>query len=185
MFWDATVFNSDISNWDVSRVSNMHSMFMDAAAFNIDISKWEVSSVVTMDYMFWNWQATSFKHKLCGTAWVGSKASKKAMFTGPLGSISPQVCTPTTVPRRPIPGRELIVRSPITTPVSTRTLAITSSNKMACPKCGTFAKSGRVSCCARGGAWHKNCGGAGDRNTNHRWFEGAEACKCKCKAYVR
>ena len=186
MFWGATSFNSDISEWDVSSVSNMYGMFMDAAAFNIDISKWDVSSVVTMDYMFWHWQTTSFKQKLCGDAWVRSKASKKAMFTGSFGSISSQVCTLTTadqyVSRRPIPERELIVRALITTPVNTTTQAITSSNKRACSKCGTFEKSGRASCCAPGGGWYKDCGGAGNRNADHRWFEGVEACKRKSKA---
>merc|ERR1719201_1128273 len=152
MFWGAILFNSDISEWDVSRVSNMYGMFMDAAAFNIDISKWDVSSVVTMDYMFWHWKETSFKQKLCGAAWVRSKASKKAMFTGSYGSISLLVCTLTTtrqyVSRRPIPERELIVRAPIITPANTRTLSITSRNDMMCPKCGKFKKSDRVSCCA-------------------------------------
>merc|ERR1719201_3088543 len=47
---------------------------------------------------------------------------------------------------------------------------------MTCPKCGTFKKSGRVSCCAPGGAWFKNCGGAGNKNVGHRWSEGTEAC---------
>ena len=49
-----------------------------------------------------------------------------------------------------------------------------------CPKCGTFKKSGSFSCCAPGGAWYKNCGGTGNRNVEHRWSEGREACKCKC-----
>ena len=170
-------------------------MFMDAAAFNIDISKWDVSKVVTMDYMFWHWTAGSFEQTLCGAAWVRSTASKKGMFTGSFGSISLQVCTSTTtrqhvsrrptgkhVSRRPIPERELIVRAGINTQVNTRTLSITSSNQMACPKCTMFKKSGRVSCCAPGGAWYKNCGGTGNRNADHRWFEGLEACKRKSKA---
>merc|ERR1712203_897227 len=45
------------------------------------------------------------------------------------------------------------------------------------PKCGTFAKSGRVSCCAPGGAWFKKCGEVGNKNVDHRWFEGTEACE--------
>ena len=49
-----------------------------------------------------------------------------------------------------------------------------------CAKCGRFGKSGRVSCCATGGAWYKNCGGAANKNVDHRWFEGVEACKRKC-----
>ena len=162
-------------------------MFMEAAAFNIDISKWDVSSVVAMDYMFWHLQATSsFKQKLCGSSWVRSKASKDAMFTGSFGSISSQVCTLQSTrqhrsrqytSRWPIPERELIVSRPITTPANTRTLAITSRKQMACPKCGKFGKSRRASCCARGGTWHKNCGGVGDTNADHRWFEGVQTCK--------
>ena len=37
-------FNGDISNWDVSNVTNMQRMFEDAQ-FNGDISKWDVSKV--------------------------------------------------------------------------------------------------------------------------------------------
>ena len=185
MFWGAASFNSDISKWYVSSVSDMYAMFMDAATFNIDISKWDVSSVASMEFMFW--RAGSFKQNLCGDAWVRSKAGKKNMFEGSYGAISSQVCTLTTiyqyyVSRRPISERELIVGAPISTPVNATTLAITSSNKMTCPKCSTFEKSGRVSCCAPGGAWYQNCGGDGNGNADHRWFEGVEACKRKSRA---
>ena len=105
------------------------------------------------------------------------------MFEGSFGSISSQVCTLTTTPqyvsRRPFPQRELIVRAPITTPANTRTLAITSSSAMSCPKCGTFKKSGRASCCAPGGAWFKMCGGGGNANVDHTWIEGLHVCKGK------
>ncbi len=37
-------FNGDISKWDVSKVTDMHSMFF-KANFNGDISKWNVSNV--------------------------------------------------------------------------------------------------------------------------------------------
>merc|ERR1719201_1528750 len=47
----------------------------------------------------------------------------------------------------------------------------------ACPKCGTFTKSGRVSCCGPGGAWYKTCGVAGNGNAQRSWFEGVKACK--------
>ena len=176
MFMGATAFSSDISKWDVSSVCDMYGMFMDAKAFNIDISNWDVSRVVNMDYMFWNWKGASFNRNLCGPAWVQSKASKKAMFVGSYGSISSQFCTPIKhqhVSRRPISERELIARAPITTPVD---------GESTCLKCGTFKISGRASCCAPGGAWHQNCGGAGNKNAEHRWFEGIEACKRKCKA---
>jgi hypothetical protein len=47
----------------------------------------------------------------------------------------------------------------------------------ACPKCGSIKKSGKLSCCARGGAWFKNCGDAGDPHFDHTWVEGIQACK--------
>ena len=160
---------------------------MEAELFNGDISKWDVSRVISMDEMFLH--AKSFKQKLCERAWVRSKSSKKDMFAGSPGSISPDGCTPGTttsqaahhyLTRRPLPERELIVRTPITTPVSTSSFTpATTLSTVKCPKCGTFAKSGRVSCCAPGGAWFKNCGGAGNRNVDHSWFEGVETCKRK------
>ena len=65
-------------------------MFQGATSFNGDISKWEVSSVSNMKDMFRD--AGSFKHHLCGTGWVNSKATKAGMFVGSAGSISKQVC---------------------------------------------------------------------------------------------
>ena len=46
-----------------------------------------------------------------------------------------------------------------------------------CSKCGTMKKSGKPSCCARGGAWFKNCGDAGDPKFDYTWTEGIHACK--------
>ena len=183
MFSRATSFNGDISEWDVSSVIQMKYMFFEAKVFDRDISKWDVSSVINMNRLFWD--AVSFKHELCGPAWVRSKAIKKDIFTGSSGSISRTVCTwtPTLditlatrqhVTRRPLPDRELI-HSPTTTPAVTLTIA----TAMTCPKCGTFAKSGRISCCAPGGAWFKNCGGSGNRNVDHKWSDGVDACQCK------
>ena len=75
MFRDATSFNADISKWDVSSVTLMNSMFESATSFNADISKWNVSSVTLMNSMFEG--ATSFNRTLCGSAWIHSKALKK------------------------------------------------------------------------------------------------------------
>lgn len=41
-----------ISQWDVSRVTNMNSLFSNQERFNEDISKWDVSNVTNMCYMF-------------------------------------------------------------------------------------------------------------------------------------
>ena len=137
--------------------------------------------------------AASFNQKICGVTWVHSKSNKVGMFAGTSGSISPAACTSAPSPattqatshdatRRPLPDRELIVRTPITTSASTSSFASTILSRITCPKCGTFAKSGRVSCCAPGGAWYKNCGGAANKNVNYRWFDGIEACKRKLNA---
>ena len=164
-------FNGDISKWDVSRVMDMESMFAGTTAFSGDISKWDVSSVTNMDHMFRG--AESFKQQLCGAAWVHSKATKEGIFVGSSGSISQILC------RAPSPQRWLarwrVTSTPIITPVTMTGISM-------CPTCGTFNKSGRVSCCAPGGAWYNNCGGAGNRNADHSWFEGVTACKRKSKA---
>ncbi len=51
MFYGCSVFNSDISAWDVSSVNNMRYMFYACYIFNSDISAWDVSSVTDMTDM--------------------------------------------------------------------------------------------------------------------------------------
>jgi len=156
MFFNAAAFNRDIAKWDVSRVTNMYGMFWSATSFNVDISKWDVSNVMDMDNMFQS--AISFKHSLCGKNWVRSRASRRDMFSFSSGSVSKRVCNP-------ILDRELIVH--VTKPATTSQ----------CTKCGKFKKSGKVSCCAPGGAWYKNCGSSANSRVDHNWAEGIDACK--------
>ena len=47
-----SVFNGDISKWNVSMVDDMNGMF-DDSKFNGDISKWDVSRVIDFSYMFY------------------------------------------------------------------------------------------------------------------------------------
>ena len=42
----------NISNWNVSKITNMHFMFKDCYNFNQDVGDWDVSSVVNMRWMF-------------------------------------------------------------------------------------------------------------------------------------
>ena len=86
MFYLASSFNSDMSKWDVSRVTSMWNMFNNAVMFNSDISKWDVSSVTDMEFMFY--EAKSFRQTLCGAIWAHSKAKKQDMFTDSPGRIS-------------------------------------------------------------------------------------------------
>ena len=52
MFDTCTRFNSDLSKWDVSRVSCMSYMFNSCPAFDSDLSKWDVRRVEDMYSMF-------------------------------------------------------------------------------------------------------------------------------------
>jgi surface protein len=62
MFQNAKQFNNDISSWNVSNVTNMREMFEIAKQFNQDLNNWDVSSVTDMYYMFY--AATSFDQDL-------------------------------------------------------------------------------------------------------------------------
>ena len=52
MFVEQDNFNQDISSWDVSKVTNMKGIFYKARAFNQDIGKWDVSNVTNMYGVF-------------------------------------------------------------------------------------------------------------------------------------
>ena len=55
MFYNATSFNQNIGDWNVSNVTNLNNMFEDAASFNQpDIQYWEVSSNAILTDMFLN-----------------------------------------------------------------------------------------------------------------------------------
>jgi surface protein len=45
-------FNSDLSGWDISQVTDMSFMFNDAKSFNYDLSEWDISSSVDTRHMF-------------------------------------------------------------------------------------------------------------------------------------
>ena len=52
-------FNEDLTNWDTSSVTSMSYMFRGARAFNQDLSSWDTSSVTDMTFMFA--EASAFK----------------------------------------------------------------------------------------------------------------------------
>jgi surface protein len=66
MFFANTVFNQDLSSWDVSSVQNMTSMFFNARAFNnggsTGIEGWNVSDLTNINTMFRG--ATSFNQPI-------------------------------------------------------------------------------------------------------------------------
>ena len=54
MFYQSKLFNENISRWDTSKVTDMSYMFYKANAFNQDISNWDTSNVTIMYAMFEN-----------------------------------------------------------------------------------------------------------------------------------
>ena len=77
----------------------MRNLFDGASDFNHHLSKWDVSAVTDMRYMFT--YASAFQYKLCGFAWVNSKARKDdVMFYKSGGSISSTMCTTGMLVRR-------------------------------------------------------------------------------------
>ena len=52
-----------------------------------------------------------------------------------------------------------------------------------CPICGMFKKSGKISCCAPGGAWFENCRKTAGSNIDHTFSDGIQACEGKLTTY--
>ena len=75
--FDETDFNGDISNWNISNVTNMCGMFFRCKIFNQDISSWHVSNVKNMSYMFY--ECESFNQDI--SKWdVHNVTSMSTMF---------------------------------------------------------------------------------------------------------
>ena len=62
IIYKKSIFNDDISNWDVSNVTNMERMFENCSKFNQPLNKWDVSNVEKMLKMFSN--CSSFNQPL-------------------------------------------------------------------------------------------------------------------------
>lgn len=77
MFINDPVFNQDVSAWNFASATNLGELFYQASAFNQDLSGWNVSNVTSMSGMFA--YASSFNQDL--SAWdVGSVTSMASMF---------------------------------------------------------------------------------------------------------
>lgn len=89
-FYNCTAFNdANITNWNVSNVSNMVGTFGFATTFNRNIGSWDVSNVTTMSLMFF--QASAFNQNI--DSWNVSKVSNLSQafdgansFNQPIGS---------------------------------------------------------------------------------------------------
>lgn len=61
--FNGSPFNQNISNWDVSQVTIFSSMFFAAESFNQNIAQWDISKGTNMRTMFS--QASNFRQNLC------------------------------------------------------------------------------------------------------------------------
>ena len=85
MFYGASQFNSDLSRWNVSNVTNMRYMFMESLQFNSDLSRWNVSNVTDMGWMFY--RASQFNSDL--SQWdISNVTNLHFMFYGALNFYS-------------------------------------------------------------------------------------------------
>lgn len=71
-------FCGDVSEWDVSNVTNMHSMFNGCKKFNCDLSKWKVDNVTDMRGLFCDCQ--EFEGKGLDTWNVSNVTDMEATF---------------------------------------------------------------------------------------------------------
>ena len=68
----------EISNWDVSKVTNMEDMFRNASSFNQPLNNWNVSNVTVIGAMFC--EASSFNQPL--NDWDVSNVDHMYVFDG-------------------------------------------------------------------------------------------------------
>jgi surface protein len=79
MFSGATLFNQPLNSWNMSNVIDTISMFYNATSFNQPLNTWNVSGVTSMINMFYNAQA--FNQNI-GSWNVSSVTNMNSMFTG-------------------------------------------------------------------------------------------------------
>jgi surface protein len=79
MFYNCSVMNDYIGNWNTSNVNNMSFMFYNALAFNQPLNSWNTSKVTTMTNMFYG--ASAFNQPL--NSWDTSLVTSMSyMFSG-------------------------------------------------------------------------------------------------------
>ena len=61
-------------------------------------------------------------------------------------------------------------------------VASTTTGAPVCLQCDIIAKSGKSSCCGRGGSWFGNCGSAGNAKLRHTWYEGIRVCEIRLQS---
>ena len=82
MFENASSFNQNIINWDVSNVTNMSNMFAYASSFDQDISSWEVANVTDMSNMFIEDTLSTVNYDALLNKWATQTVQSNLSFNG-------------------------------------------------------------------------------------------------------
>ena len=92
-FTGAVAFNSDVSSWDVSKVTDFTGMFLGATSFNGDVSAWNVVSMSEAVDIFAG--TVSFElGSWCSSSWAASPYAGMSTKNGD-GSVKNQIfCCP-------------------------------------------------------------------------------------------
>jgi surface protein len=80
MFRGATVFNRDISSWDVGSVTGMYYMFLEAIAFEQNIGSWDITNVTGMDGMFTSVALTATNYDALLAGWSRQSVKPNIAF---------------------------------------------------------------------------------------------------------
>jgi len=206
MFESAENFDRDLSRWDVSGVTKMDSMFSKARSFNQQLcgAAW-IHSIATKDRIFAE-SPGSISREICSTGgepqrWLAKYKAKDAdkADTNKADTSADKACS--KCGKFPKSGR-----SSCCAPGGAwyqKCGGSTANNKFeyswiegveackptakapvdedvdnsGCLACGMIQKSGKLSCCARGGSWFGNCAATANAKIKHTWYEGIQACK--------
>ena len=82
MFYGATNFNCDLSNWDVSNIEQMESMFAYASGFNQDLSSWDVSNVANFNNIFLGMALSTENYSNTLAGWSQLNLQRDVHFVG-------------------------------------------------------------------------------------------------------
>jgi len=70
MFKNATAFNQDISEWDISRITYLQEIFYGATAFDQDLSKWNISNVYDWSDILKNAELSTANYNALLNGWI-------------------------------------------------------------------------------------------------------------------